>query len=417
MVHKLTTRDIVELLISKDNTVTKSNALIEAKYSSESATELKLIQTVFSNIQPSDSSINTYVFPIKQFLDLLGLKGNSGYAELKSITFNLFKKPVSITIDGKTSQLTWFTFVEYNDYKGTITIEIHRFWEQYLVSLSSNFTSYKLFNITKLKSTYSLRLYELLRSRINLSPTRVITIKELREKLGIGEDQYPRYANLKQRVIVPAQEELKNESDIYFEFTEIKKGRAVESIEFQLHRHAGSSTPEEGITIDITSQGNELEQFGLSPQVVTDIIGKYPEERIRANLEYTKKQMDVRKIVSPAAYLKLAIDNDYASSSKSIPRPASKQEEQLANLKVDNSKVDQERFEKRVDQVEHHLLEVKELKESFGTNVEDIKLELFKQLLEYQAYQERVHNKMILPKEFKDPYVQGLCKEVIQHML
>lgn len=413
----MTTRDLVELVISKDNYVTKSNALIEAKYSSESATELKLIQTVFSNIQPLDKFTSTYVFPIKQFLDLLGLKGNSGYAELKKITFNLFKKPISITIDSVTTQLTWFSMVQYNDGKGTITIEINPFWEKYLIALTGRYTSYKLFNITNLKSMYSMRIYEILKSHAFRGRTRVISIKELREKLGIEDHQYPLYANLKQKIILLAQKELKEESDIYFEFSEIKVGRKVDSIEFQIFMNGSTSKPEEVITIDITSQGSELEKFGLSPQVVSDLIGKYPEERISANLEYTKKQMDVRKIVSPAAYLKLAIDNDYASSSKSIPRPASKQEEQLANLKVDNSKVDQERFEKRVDQVEHHLLEVKELKESFGTNIEDIKLELFKQLLEYQAYQERVHNKMVLPKEFKDPYVQGLCKEVIQHML
>lgn len=404
--------EIVELLISKDNTVTKSNLLIEAAYKLTSS-EFKLIQTIFSNIQPEDTKTNTYTFPIKQFLELLELKGQSGYSELKKITFDLFKKPISITINEETTQITWLSLVKYNDNKGTITIEINKFWEKYLLSLTSNFTSYKLFNITNLKSIYSLRLYELLKSRINLNSTRIITLKDLRAKMGIEADQYPKYSNFKQRIILQAQKELKAQSDIYFEFVEIKKGRSVDKIEFHIYRNVPKKALGQ-LTIDaVLEEQNKLSEFGLKPQVMSEIIDKYSNGQIERNIAYTKKKMTLGEVKNPAAYLKSAIEEDYASSIIETPKNVDKQEEVLKKLKVNNEEIEKEQFDKPIDEIESHLLQVKELKESLGINESDIKNEIYQQLMAYQKYQERTYDKLVSPKKFADQYLQSICKEVL----
>ncbi|MEK4487940.1 replication initiation protein [Psychrobacillus sp. FSL H8-0484] len=403
------------LIISKENTVTKSNLLIEAAYKLSSS-EFKLIQTIFSNIQPSDTKTHTYSFPIKEFLDLLELKGKSGYLELKKITLDLFKKPIAITIENQTYQFTWLSLVNYNDNKGTITIEIHKFWEQYLLSLTSNFTSYKLFNITNLKSIYSLRLYELLKSRVNLNSIRVITLQDLRAKMGIEPDQYPKYANFKQRIILQAQKELKAESDIYFDFVEIKKGRSVDKIEFHIYRN-GPKEPIKNLIIDaVLEEQNRLSEFGLKPKVMSEIIDKYSKEQIELNIAYTKDKMHLGEVKNPAAYVIKAIEDNYASSSIETPKKIDKQEETLKNLKGNNEEAERERFDKPIEEIEAHMLKVKELKELLGTSAEETKEAIYLQLMDYQKYQERTYDKLVSPKKFKDEYLQAICKEVVSNI-
>ncbi len=403
--------EIVELIIDRENMVTKSNLLIEAAYKLTSS-EFKLIQTIFSNIQPDDIKTNTYTFPIKQFIELLELKGQSGYSELKRITFDLFKKPISITINEETTQITWLSLVKYNENKGTITIEINKFWEKYLLSLTSNFTSYKLFNITNLKSIYSLRLYELLKSRINLNSTRIITLNDLRAKMGV-EDQYPKYSNFKQRVILQAQKELRAESDIYFEFFEIKKGRSVDKIEFHIFRNI-TKEPLKQLTIDaVLEEQNSLSEFGLKPKIMSEIIEKYSKEQIDRNIKYTKEKISLGGIDNPAAYVKKAIEDDYAARVSEASKKLDKQVEILKKLKGNKVDVEKERFDRPVEEIESHLLSVKEVKESLQANEEDIKKEIYQQLMEYQKYQERTHDKLVSPKKFNDEYIQNICKEVL----
>lgn len=72
---------------------------------------------------------------------------------------------------------------------------------------------------------------------------RKIELEELRKLVGTTEidqngeiikEDYPLYANFKSRVILSAQKELKQKTDIYFNFKEIKQGRKVIAIEFEI---------------------------------------------------------------------------------------------------------------------------------------------------------------------------------------
>ncbi|MEK5217771.1 replication initiation protein [Psychrobacillus sp. FSL H8-0487] len=404
-----------DFLVSKDNTVTKSNLLIEAAYKL-SASEFKIIQTVFSNIQPGDISFHTYSFPVKQFLDLLDLKGNSGYSALKKMTEELYKKPITFTTDNVTTQITWFSKVQYNENKGTITLKVDEFWEQYLLSLSNNFTSYKLFNITNLRSIYSLRLYELLKSRVSLNSVRIISIEDLKAKMGIDPEQYPKYANFKQRVILQAQKELKAESDIYFEFTEIKKGRAVNKIEFHIYRNQNKSPVEPLILETVLKEQEYLMEFNLNPKVINNIIEKYSVEQITRNVIYTKEQIALGRVDSPPAYILKAIEKDFAISTSENPKKKDMQEEFLERLQEKNENVMKENYDRLPEEIEKHLLQVKELKESLGKDESGIKHEIYEQIMSYQLFQESTYDKLVSPKNFKDKYLQDICKEVLSNI-
>jgi Initiator Replication protein len=215
--------------IDRNKLVTKSNKLIEANYKL-GVVEQKIILCLASNIHPKDSDFKTYTLPIKEFTNLLGLKGTPKYTELRKITKELMQKVFEVRINKKVIQVAWLSYVAYNESEGTIDIRFDPFLRPYLMELKKEFTSYKLENVVKLKSSYAIRIYELLKQYEKIQE-RTFLLDQLRKLLG-AEDIYPAYGNFKQRVLLPAQKELEKKTDISFQIEEVKKGRKVAKVKF-----------------------------------------------------------------------------------------------------------------------------------------------------------------------------------------
>lgn len=221
-----------ELQIKEYNIISKSNLLIEAN-SRLGLIEQKILLCLASNIEPNDKSFKTYTFSIQEFHNLLGLNGSAKYTELSVITKNLLAKVVEIHTGEELIQTSWLSSAIYNKKKGTIDIRFDPLLKPFLLELSNKFTSYRLGNIIKLKSTYSIRIYELLKQYEKVKE-RTITLQTLRYYVD-AIDIYPNYANFKQRILSPVQIELNTNTDISFEFKEIKKGRKVNKIKFFIY--------------------------------------------------------------------------------------------------------------------------------------------------------------------------------------
>lgn len=416
-------KELIELVVNKNNIVTKSNRLIEAEYSM-AAMEFKVVQTVFSNIQPTSSRHSVFKFPIRQFMDMLELKGESGYSQLKQITLNLFK-PIEITVDGETKQVSWFQLVNYNEGTGTITIEVNSFWQEYLYSLEGNFTSYKLFNITHLSSSYSPRLYELLKMRVGLNGEKEYSIKELKAKLGIEEGKYPKFGNFKQRVLLPAQRELKEQSDIFFEFEEIKHGRATTHLRFFIYRNNRNKVIEAPIGPNVSLK-SQLLKYGIKEERVDELISQYAEARIQANIDYTMKQNENSEVKNIAGFLKSAIEQDYAGQAKRKPAERmgnyDKFDAEMAkkNANENDEASEHERLaelaKKKPTEMEEIWLEIMALSRKVKRDEEAIRGDITRNLTEYQAAQEKIKGGVILPSKFKNPLIKEICKEVIFKM-
>ncbi|MFF2916838.1 replication initiation protein, partial [Bacillus velezensis] len=112
--------------------VTKSNMLIEANYKL-GVVEQKIILCLASHITPADSDFKTYTLPIQEFSDLLSLKGTPKYTELKQITKDLMKKVFEVRIKKKVIQVSWLSYVAYNETEGTVDIRFDPFLRPYLL--------------------------------------------------------------------------------------------------------------------------------------------------------------------------------------------------------------------------------------------------------------------------------------------
>ncbi|PFU19235.1 replication initiation protein [Bacillus cereus] len=333
-----------DLQIKENNIVSKSNTLIEAN-SRLNLVEQKMLLCLASNIEPNDRDFKTYTFPIRQFHDLLGLSGSTKYTELSKITKELLSKVIEIRAGEELIQVSWLSSAIYNRNKGTIDMRFDPLLKPFLLELSSKFTSYRLANVVKLKSTYAIRIYELLKQYEDLKE-RTISLENLRYYLD-AMDVYPNYANFKQRVLKPSQKELEQKTDISFEFEEIKIGRKVQKIRFIIRSQKKKDN-------DLVRFEKKLDQF-QHPNTFEQKIKRF-EERCKEKVfpKVFKKWEEHKEIVleiiedirfrsdidSPIGYVEFILNSRLKElSEKEITNSSSPIEDQFDNkgaLEIDN---------------------------------------------------------------------------------
>lgn len=150
----------------------------------------------------------------------------------------------------------WFEvgFINYGEWKrgGNIEFQISKLILPFFVALTKKFTEYNLVVAISLKSKWSQRFYEMCCQWKNAGGV-VLNIKELREQFNL-EDKYAKYGAFKKYVINVAYKELKElfirgENDVYFEYSELKKGRSVEALKLKIITK--DKTKEVAQTVDV----------------------------------------------------------------------------------------------------------------------------------------------------------------------
>jgi len=284
--------------------VIKSNELNEARYKLTTL-EQKIILSVVAKIQPDDIDFKIYRLYVTDLIALLDIHGNNLYRDIKRITKGLRKKEIAILETESNSELVtgWFSSVRYFHGKGYIEFRFDPGLKPYLLQLKERFVSYHLKNIIQLKSSYSIRLYELLKQYEKIG-YREFELENLKKILGIAENEYELYSHFKSRVLFPAQQEIPEKTDLNFSFDEIKEGRSVAHIKFNIYKKAISKKEnllkddqESDIDLNEESQLNTL--INLLPEgerekktiinVLIKYINQHDLEYVIRNIRYTNK--------------------------------------------------------------------------------------------------------------------------------
>ena len=227
---------------SENYLVVKKNALIEAKYKM-GLDEQKLVIFSISKIKPKDEEYKEYTFYVKEFADLLDMGIRDARKKLRRLTKQILKRPLLIHPDSNTEiQCNWFASITYKQREETVSFSFTPKLFPFLLNLQKCFTAYKLKNVLYLRSVYSIRLYELLKQYKGVG-VREIKLADLRNLLGLEEGNYKLYGHFKQKVLEVARKELGVRTDISFTYGEIKTGRRVTSLLFNIQGQEITSTP------------------------------------------------------------------------------------------------------------------------------------------------------------------------------
>jgi len=220
------TRQIVK---AKSERIIKSNYLVESNYKI-SLVELKLLSKLTSKINKNDEDFKSYTFNVKELVSEFNL-GKNNYKEIDIASEKLLSRTLTIEKDENTTlKINFLSSCEYKRHEALIELSFDPKLKPYLLQLKTFFTSYHLKNIISLKSAYSIRIYELLKQYETIWE-RVFKLKDLKKVLWIKEDMY-QYSMFKKRILINAQNELLKNSDICFQFEELKEWRKVTAIKF-----------------------------------------------------------------------------------------------------------------------------------------------------------------------------------------
>lgn len=285
----------------KDVYVVQSNDLIEAFYETDlSPTEHKLLRYSASKIKENPDSFPDVSFTINEFLDACGISSNAYHKRIDKFGDELSKKRIKVKNDKKIGWFPWVQAIVYDD--GIINIKFNTLVKPLLLQLEGQFTKYNYKYIGDMRSSYTIRLFELLRQYALIGHRR-IDIDTLREMLGV-HDKYIRYSHFKERVLLQAKRELDNKRGLTFDFEEIKKGRKVTEIIFYIKAQesdiAKKYNPSSEESKYIKEARYLLEKYSI--EISEDKLNKWSIYGIEL-LSNVLDEVKERKMEHPSAYI------------------------------------------------------------------------------------------------------------------
>lgn len=128
-----------------------------------------------------------------------------------------------------------FSKIEYNYGEGRFTFQFNPHMNEYLLNLKNSFTQIPLEDILNMNHKYSMKVYELIRSKLKNNLPHAdkhyeieISLDELRKATGT-ENRYPQIKEFKHRVLYPALEDIAKfeTARIHCNVTDIKENRRI----------------------------------------------------------------------------------------------------------------------------------------------------------------------------------------------
>lgn len=310
--------------------VTKSNDLVEASYKL-STNEQKIILMLTASLRMEDEEFRSFSISVRELNNILGLKHQNTYQDIRKLVLGLQKKTLSIYKDNLIVDVNWLAAAKYHLDKGMVELRFDEDLKGYLLGLKDRFTSYPFNEVIQFKSQFTFRIFELLKQYEKIK-VRTLPLEELRAMLRIEPEQYQPYANLKNRVLLSAQSELEEKSRLIFDFEEIKEGRKVVKIKFLIKTQAikveqlSFSSLRDIEEADIISDFDKL--IALVPvsyqkhltisKLLKSYIDKKGFDYVVRNIEYanakshaTTPEKGVSKRSSYRGYLAKSLQNDF----------------------------------------------------------------------------------------------------------
>lgn len=221
------------------NVIYKDNNLIEASYALNLSEQRLILIAILAarEIEKELTADTMLTIHASEYMKHFKLGRQSAYEALQVACDNLFERRLTYkTIDPVTGKKgvyksRWVSKVGYVKEAACVQLIFTPDILPLFIKLEEKFTRYELKQISQLTSVYSIRLYELL-IRWRSTGKLYVPIADLREKLGLLEDEYPQMGDFKKRVLKVAIEQINKFTDIEVTYTQKKEGRTITDIDF-----------------------------------------------------------------------------------------------------------------------------------------------------------------------------------------
>ena len=243
---------IAEIKASKDwkqgVSYTQDNDLIEACYTMSLA-EKRVLMLGISKINPIEPPVpidpnddlsdydpnkkkplfKSFAFEITTDEWLEHFPTENPWRDMKDACDSLLTRYLTLKEPKSTIKMSWVDYVRYHEGEASLTLRLGNEITTRLSGMLENFTRIKLLETKKLRSVYAIRLYEITQKWS--TGLTILSIDELRRVFNV-EDKYPRFAELKRRVIEAAVKEVNLNSPKHIEVEYQKRGRKITHVKF-----------------------------------------------------------------------------------------------------------------------------------------------------------------------------------------
>lgn len=361
----------------KKRLVTHSNKLTEARYSL-TVGEQKIILLLISSISPDDDELKDYEMKVSDFSKVMGIKSHNLYERLNDSLDKLLSRVLHIPTDKGFLKIGWVSSAEYVEGKGTIFLSFDRKLKPYLLQLKEQFTKYNLFVVTQFKSSYSVRIYMLLKQYQTIG-IREFELDDFRAILGIGDAEYLKFSDFRKRVLTQAKKEFETKnkengayySDLTFDLETIRTGRKITRLRFIINKQVYQDPlPLDLSECDVTDTPPALEALishGINEKLAFEYIGVQGDIEVLRCVEIFEEQVNEGKVKTKGAGLLITLLNSRAGKKTRL-EIAIEEKEKVKKLK--NIEKEQKlRVEKEINRLDEAF--TKNVKKEFLASLSD----------------------------------------------
>jgi plasmid replication initiation protein len=183
-------------------------------------------------------ALKEHAFEVGEFCRICGLNfSGANYRYIKQTIKALSDKSIWLKLDnGSETLMRWINKAWINQKSGMIKLRLDDDMKPYLLQLKDRFTQYELFYTLAMKSQYSIRLYEILKSYENQNQKK-FDIEELKKMLSA--EKYKRYPDFRRYVLDISLREINAFSDVNVTYQVVKDGRRYANIVFSTSQKKG----------------------------------------------------------------------------------------------------------------------------------------------------------------------------------
>lgn len=227
-----------ELEIKKQRSykVVKANEIVQKARYDLNITELKMLAFIISKIKPGDTELQEHAFSIKDFCQICGIDYTSGknYERVKTLLKGLRDKSFWVMDEnGHEVLVGWLQKARVSKGSGVIKVRLDEDLHKYLIGIINNRTQYEFLSTLPMKSEYSFRIYELLKSYAFTGKHEFYT-EDLKRQLMA--EHYKNFKDFRRFVIERAIKEINLYTDLEVSWEPEYYGRKVEKVIFHIRQ-------------------------------------------------------------------------------------------------------------------------------------------------------------------------------------
>ncbi|OBX82991.1 replication initiation protein RepM [Moraxella nonliquefaciens] len=220
------------------NLIIKDNALISASYHLDLIEQRLILLAIAQSRRVGEELTATTKLKISvsDYIDTYSLQGRSVYENIKKACKTLFERQFTYTEQQekgvRVATSRWVSEIAYNDKTTAIDITFAPSVVPLITMLERHFTSYNLEQVAGLNSKYAIRLYEIVIAWKSNGKTNQIGLEQLRDRLGVFDDEYQRMELFKRKVLDKSVAEINEKTEINLSYKQHKNGRKIVGFTF-----------------------------------------------------------------------------------------------------------------------------------------------------------------------------------------